>query len=438
MVERGLRAAGLRTGRYTSPHLDRDRGTHRPGWRADRCRDLRAGDRRRVRRGRREPAVGRVEGHADLLRGLDRGRVRDLPAREQSTSPSSRSAWAGASMRPTSSRPTLPPLRRLRSITSVTSATRCRRSPSKKRASPRPACHWSSAGCPRRPPSESPRSRREVGAPVLDAHADHDRPHLSAAEARAARAAISSRTRRSRWRSSSDGPSCVSEVPTAAIVTGLTQCEWPARLEWLRLPSGAELLIDAAHNPAGAAALSTYLEDNGLSPLPIVIVDHGGQGRHGHGDAAAPVASSFIATTVPHARARTAEALADDHPRRSCRDIPVVAEPSPDAAVVTATAGARACGGGRLDLPDRAAARAPPRCGRQAVGLSVSGTRGPAWYSRREPVPAFCGPDAISTRTISPGGPDGGSRGASRCADRAGLEHASSSRSSGSTPIGSA
>ena len=75
MVERGLRAAGLKTGRYTSPHLDRieervaingqpiDSGTfetvtaERP--RCRRCRD-------RERRARRA---------TDLLRSVDRDRV---------------------------------------------------------------------------------------------------------------------------------------------------------------------------------------------------------------------------------------------------------------------------------------------------------------------------------------------------------------------------
>ncbi len=142
----------------------------------------------------------------------------------------------------------------------------------------------------------------------------------------------------------------VSEVPTAAIVTGLTQCEWPARLEWLRLPSGAELLIDAAHNPAGAAALATYLEDNGLSPLPIVTSIMADKDVTGMVTQLGRVASSFIATTVPHQRARTAEALADTI-REIVPRIPVVAEPSPDAAVVTATAGApRAVAAGSIFL----------------------------------------------------------------------------------------
>ena len=121
--------------------------------------------------------------------------------------------------------------------------------------------------------------------------------------------ATSSKTPRLPWRSSSDGQQRVSFVSTEAIVTGLTECEWPARLEWLLVPDG-ELLIDAAHNPAGAQALASYLRDTGSPPLPIVFAAMADKDLHKMIAALAPVASSFIATTVPHARARTAEQLA--------------------------------------------------------------------------------------------------------------------------------
>jgi len=205
----------------------------------------------------------------------------------------------------------------------------------------------------------------KVGAPLLDAHAtttDRVYPPLKLAlagrhqlENAAVAVAILER-----W------SAVVSDIPTQAIVTGLTQCDWPARLEWLRLPSGAELLIDAAHNPAGAAALATYLEDNGLAPVPIVTSIMADKDVAGMVTQLRRVASSFIATTVPHQRARTAEALADTI-REIAPGIPVVAEPSPDAAVVTATTGAaRAVVAGSIFLvgPLRArllAAGATPR-----------------------------------------------------------------------------
>ena len=130
----------------------------------------------------------------------------------------------------------------------------------------------------------------------------------------------------------------VSNIPTEAIVTGLTDCEWPARLEWLRLPGGAELLLDAAHNPAGAAALATYLDDTGVAPLPIVLAAMADKDISGMVTPLKRVALSFVATTLPHPRARAAEALAETI-REIAPRIPVDAEPSPDAAVAKATAG---------------------------------------------------------------------------------------------------
>jgi len=46
-------------------------------------------------------------------------------------------------------------------------------------------------------------------------------------------------------------------VPLTAISAGIEQTEWPGRLE--RLPGPPEILLDAAHNPAGARALANFL-----------------------------------------------------------------------------------------------------------------------------------------------------------------------------------
>jgi dihydrofolate synthase/folylpolyglutamate synthase len=123
-------------------------------------------------------------------------------------------------------------------------------------------------------------------------------------------------------------------VPTEAIVTGLTQCEWPARLEWLRVGSG-ELLLDAAHNPAGAAALASYLQDTGSKPLPIVFAAMADKDLKHMIEPLVPVASAFIATTVPNARARQADQLADEI-RALAASVPVESIASPEAAVTRA------------------------------------------------------------------------------------------------------
>jgi dihydrofolate synthase/folylpolyglutamate synthase len=133
----------------------------------------------------------------------------------------------------------------------------------------------------------------------------------------------------------------VRHVSTEAIVTGLTECEWPARLEWLRLPrrgaaaAGGEVLIDAAHNPAGAAALASYLQDTRSPKLPIVFAAMADKDVAGMIAALEPVASMFIATTVPHARARSAEAMAAEI-RRHAATAHVLAAATPEAAVARA------------------------------------------------------------------------------------------------------
>ena len=59
-------------------------------------------------------------------------------------------------------------------------------------------------------------------------------------------------------------------IPAGAIVDGLTTVTWPGRLEHRVLADGHELVLDAAHNPAGAAALASYLHS--LSgPKPTLV-----------------------------------------------------------------------------------------------------------------------------------------------------------------------
>lgn len=176
---------------------------------------------------------------------------------------------------------------------------------------------------------------RDVEAPVFDAHAtttDRKYPPLTLAlpgrhqlENAAVAVAIFER-----W------SVLVKHVATEAIVTGLTQCEWPARLEWLRVPPGGELLIDAAHNPAGAAALASYLQDTGSQPLPIVLAAMADKDLPNMMAPLKTVASAFVTTTIAHARARTGGRLAAEI--RRLVKVPVTACDSPVEAVTRALA----------------------------------------------------------------------------------------------------
>ena len=65
----------------------------------------------------------------------------------------------------------------------------------------------------------------------------------------------------------------IATVPDAARRIGYATTVWPGRLELLRI-AGRDVLLDGAHNPAGAAALATALDDLRpfLEPGPVTLV----------------------------------------------------------------------------------------------------------------------------------------------------------------------
>jgi dihydrofolate synthase/folylpolyglutamate synthase len=60
-------------------------------------------------------------------------------------------------------------------------------------------------------------------------------------------------------------------LSAAAITAGIRDVRWPGRLQMLEVPGGRRVLLDAAHNPAGAWALARYLTREFPEPLPIVF-----------------------------------------------------------------------------------------------------------------------------------------------------------------------
>lgn len=60
-------------------------------------------------------------------------------------------------------------------------------------------------------------------------------------------------------------------VTAEAIVAGIRDVKWPGRLHLVELSGGRRVLFDAAHNPAGAWALASYLRREFPEPLPIVF-----------------------------------------------------------------------------------------------------------------------------------------------------------------------
>ena len=94
-----------------------------------------------------------------------------------------------------------------------------------------------------------------------------------------------------------------------AIRAGLEEAEWPARLE-IRSWRGQDLVIDGAHNPAGARALVAYLHEAYGHPLPMVVGAMRDKAVAALVDTLSPAASRFIFTSVDSPRAAPAADLA--------------------------------------------------------------------------------------------------------------------------------
>jgi dihydrofolate synthase/folylpolyglutamate synthase len=114
-------------------------------------------------------------------------------------------------------------------------------------------------------------------------------------------------------------------VPADAVAAGLADPQWPGRLETRRLPAGRELLLDAAHNPAGAAALASYLLTDGGAKRPLVFAAMRDKDVAGMFAALLPVVGRLIVTRASNARSAEPETLAG-HARAIAPGLPVSIE----------------------------------------------------------------------------------------------------------------
>ena len=64
---------------------------------------------------------------------------------------------------------------------------------------------------------------------------------------------------------------CGTKLPGDAIAAAVTSTRWPGRLDMLTDPQGRTVLCDSAHNPAGARVLADYLREVHPAGLPIVF-----------------------------------------------------------------------------------------------------------------------------------------------------------------------
>ena len=116
---------------------------------------------------------------------------------------------------------------------------------------------------------------------------------------------------------------------------GLRDARWPGRLELLdgaRAGAG-RVLLDGAHNPAGAEALARALADLGLHRPTVVFGAMRGKRVHAILRALAPLEPRFVFTRVDDPNAREPGELARAWRRISGREAPTAPTPAQALAV---------------------------------------------------------------------------------------------------------
>ena len=115
-------------------------------------------------------------------------------------------------------------------------------------------------------------------------------------------------------------------VPANAIVEGLAHVSWPGRLEHRRLPDGREAILDAAHNPAGAATLAAYLAETWPQKPPLVFAVMADKDVRRMFEVLLPAVSALVLTRSSASRSADPESLAQIA-RAIAPELPVVTAP---------------------------------------------------------------------------------------------------------------
>jgi dihydrofolate synthase / folylpolyglutamate synthase len=115
-------------------------------------------------------------------------------------------------------------------------------------------------------------------------------------------------------------------VPADAIIEGLAQVSWPGRLEHRHLPDGREAILDAAHNPAGAATLSAYIAETCPEKPPLVFAVMADKDVRRMFEVLLPTVSALIITRSSNSRSADVESLAQVA-RAIAPELPVLTAP---------------------------------------------------------------------------------------------------------------
>jgi dihydrofolate synthase/folylpolyglutamate synthase len=92
-------------------------------------------------------------------------------------------------------------------------------------------------------------------------------------------------------------------VGKEAVRAAIVKVMWPGRLDARRDEQGREVLLDGAHNPAGARVLASYLQEVYPQGLPLVFGVMSDKDASGMLRPLLPSASPLVVTRPPTGRA---------------------------------------------------------------------------------------------------------------------------------------
>ena len=98
------------------------------------------------------------------------------------------------------------------------------------------------------------------------------------------------------------------DISESSVATGIENASHPGRLEIIA--GSPALLLDGAHNPAGAKALRSYLEEFGLRPLTLVFGAMRDKRLQEIAEELFPLADNLILTQVENPRSASLDTLA--------------------------------------------------------------------------------------------------------------------------------
>ncbi len=96
-------------------------------------------------------------------------------------------------------------------------------------------------------------------------------------------------------------------IPHSAIVAGIEKATNPGRLELI--PQRPALLLDGAHNEAGAQSLRNYLDEFGQRPLTLIFGAMRDKRLEEMAEILFPAADYIVLTEIDNPRAATTEIL---------------------------------------------------------------------------------------------------------------------------------